>query len=67
MKTGSSQSSDEAQIRRRIDDWAKALRAKDREGVMSHYAPEVPRLRPRAPASIGATPRENLPDSTLDA
>ena len=40
MKTGSSKSSDEAQIRRRIEDWAKALRAKDLEGVMSHYAPD---------------------------
>jgi ketosteroid isomerase-like protein len=28
-------SSEEAQIRRRIEDWAKALRAKDLEGIMS--------------------------------
>jgi ketosteroid isomerase-like protein len=29
------------QIRERIEAWATALRAKDVEGVMSHYAPEV--------------------------
>jgi len=33
--------SDEAQIRERIDQWAKALRAKDVDGLMSHYAPDI--------------------------
>jgi uncharacterized protein (TIGR02246 family) len=41
MKTGGNRSSDEAQIRQRIEDWAKALRAKDLEGVMSHYSPDL--------------------------
>jgi PhnB protein len=31
----------EAQIRALIDDWAKALRAKDVDGVMAHYAPDA--------------------------
>ena len=34
-------SRDEAEIRRHIDAFAKALRAKDVEGVMSHYARDV--------------------------
>jgi uncharacterized protein (TIGR02246 family) len=41
MKTGGSKPSDEADIRRRIADWAKALRARDLEGIMSHYAPDL--------------------------
>ncbi len=32
---------DEAQIRALIDDWAKAARAGDIDGIMSHYAPDV--------------------------
>jgi uncharacterized protein (TIGR02246 family) len=32
---------DEADIRRRIESWARALRAKDLDGVMAHYAPDV--------------------------
>jgi uncharacterized protein (TIGR02246 family) len=32
---------DEADIRRRIESWAQALRAKDVRGVVSHYAPDV--------------------------
>ena len=32
---------DEAEIRRRIESWAHALRAKDVRGVVSHYAPDV--------------------------
>jgi ketosteroid isomerase-like protein len=35
MKTGSSRENDEAQIRALIDDWEKAMRAKDVDGVMS--------------------------------
>jgi uncharacterized protein (TIGR02246 family) len=30
----------EAQIRAVIDDWARAMRAKDVAGVMAHYAPD---------------------------
>ncbi len=32
---------DEAQIRACLDDWAKALRAKDVREVMSHYTPDL--------------------------
>jgi ketosteroid isomerase-like protein len=32
---------DEAQVRERIESWAKALRAKDVDGVMSHYTPDI--------------------------
>ena len=31
----------EAQIRALIDDWARAMRAKDVDGVMAHYAPDA--------------------------
>ena len=31
----------EAQIRGLIDDWAKAARASDIDGIMSHYAPDI--------------------------
>jgi uncharacterized protein (TIGR02246 family) len=31
----------EADIRQRVEDWAKALRAKDIDGVMSLYAPDI--------------------------
>jgi uncharacterized protein (TIGR02246 family) len=41
MTTGRTKADDEAQIRARIDEWAKAARAKDIDGVMSHYAPDV--------------------------
>ena len=32
---------DEAKIRERIDSWATALRAKDVDGLMAHYAPDA--------------------------
>jgi uncharacterized protein (TIGR02246 family) len=38
MPTGSSRADDEARIRALIDRWAKAMRAKDVDGVMAHYA-----------------------------
>jgi ketosteroid isomerase-like protein len=41
MARDTSKISDEAQIRERIDTWAKALRAKDVDGVMSHYTPDI--------------------------
>src|SRR5215470_10246957 len=34
-------STDEAQIRTLIDAWASALRNKDADGVLSHYAPSL--------------------------
>jgi len=36
-----SKATDEAQLRQVIDSWAKALRAKDIDGVMSAYAPDA--------------------------
>jgi uncharacterized protein (TIGR02246 family) len=32
---------EEAQIRRLIDDWAKAARAKDIDAIFTHYAPDI--------------------------
>ena len=34
-------STGESQIRRRIDSWAQALRAKDLERVLAHYSPDA--------------------------
>ncbi|MGH8788117.1 MAG: YybH family protein [Cupriavidus necator] len=34
-------STDEAQIRQRIEGWTKALRAKDLDELMSHYAADI--------------------------
>jgi uncharacterized protein (TIGR02246 family) len=39
--TGKNKTAGEAQIRRLVDGWAKALRAKDVDGVMSYYAPDI--------------------------
>jgi hypothetical protein len=36
-----SEPSDEAQIRKVVDDWADALSRKDADGVLSHYAPSL--------------------------
>ena len=41
MPTKNSKVSDQAQIRRLMDHWAEAVRAKDVNGVMSHYAPDI--------------------------
>jgi hypothetical protein len=41
MTTRSSIAVDEARIRELIDAWAKALRAKDINGIMSHYAVDI--------------------------
>jgi uncharacterized protein (TIGR02246 family) len=41
IATEKSKSVDEAQIRQLIDGWAKALRTKDVDGVMSHYARDI--------------------------
>ena len=41
MATKSSAATDEAQIRERIESWTTALRAKDLEGLMSHYAQDI--------------------------
>lgn len=41
MATESNKASDEAQIRKLMDDQAKAVRAKDIGGSMSNYAPDI--------------------------
>jgi ketosteroid isomerase-like protein len=41
MKTAKSKSTNETQIRGRVDEWATAVRAKDVEGVMSNYGPDI--------------------------
>jgi len=41
MATGNRTKSNESRIRERIDSWAKAVRAKDVDGVMSHFAPDA--------------------------
>ena len=38
---GSGRASDEAQIRALIDTWAEAIRAKDVDAVMSHFAADI--------------------------
>ena len=41
MTTKSGATMDEAQIRQRIESWTKAVRAKELDGLMSHYAQGV--------------------------
>ena len=41
MTAGSSRARDEAQIRGLIDTWAEAIRAKDVDAVMSHFAADI--------------------------
>lgn len=41
MTVKNNTASDQAQIRRLLDNWVQALRAKDVNGVMSHYAPDI--------------------------
>lgn len=41
MPTTSSPIREDVRIRRRIDEWLDALRGKDIDGVMAHYAPDM--------------------------
>jgi ketosteroid isomerase-like protein len=41
MTTAENRARDEAQVRRRIESWTKALRAKDLDGVLSHCVPDI--------------------------
>jgi uncharacterized protein (TIGR02246 family) len=41
MKPDNSEATNDTLIRERLDDWARAVRAKDVEAVMSHYAPDI--------------------------
>ena len=52
MATEKTKKTDEAQIRQLVDNWAKALRAKDVDGLMANYALRHAVVRPRAPAAI---------------
>ena len=38
---GKDESNDETQIRKVIDDWSDALRNKNADGVLAHYAPSI--------------------------
>src|SRR5688572_23762146 len=50
-----SKTADEAQIRKIIDRWAEAVRAKDVNGAMANYAPDVLTFDVRNPLqSIGS-------------
>lgn len=41
MKSGNEKEAEEDQIRDRLQGWVKTVRAKDVDGVMSYYAPNV--------------------------
>jgi uncharacterized protein (TIGR02246 family) len=41
MTTQQSKASEEAQLRQLLDQWGKALRAKDLNTLMSYYAPDI--------------------------
>ena len=41
MTTKSRAATDEAQIRQQIESWTRALRAKDLNELMSHYAQDI--------------------------
>src|SRR3954454_3708317 len=41
MTTENSEATNASQVRELIDDWAKALRAKDINWLMSHYTPDI--------------------------
>jgi ketosteroid isomerase-like protein len=41
MTTKSGAATEQADIRQRIDSWVEALRAKDLDGLMSHYAKDI--------------------------
>jgi ketosteroid isomerase-like protein len=41
MATPQGRSVDEVELRQLVDGWTKAIRAKDANGVVSHYAPDI--------------------------
>lgn len=41
MSTSNKKMTDEARIRELIENWAKAVRAKDIDGIMAHHAPDI--------------------------
>ena len=52
MATEKTKKKDEAQIRQLVDNWAKALRAKDVDGLMANYAPDMLLFDLAPPAAI---------------
>jgi uncharacterized protein (TIGR02246 family) len=54
MVTGINKTTDEDKIRALIDGWAKALRTKDVNGIMSHYAPDFVAFDLAPPLQHGA-------------
>lgn len=64
MTSAKRAASDEARIREAIDNWAKALRAKDIKGVMSHFAADLVTFDLAPPLEyVGADSlRKNLED-----
>jgi ketosteroid isomerase-like protein len=52
METKVSKATNEAQIRERLDNWARAVRDKDLEGLMSHYAPDIRLFDLAPPAAV---------------
>jgi PhnB protein len=51
---------EEEQIRRVLDDWTEAFRAKDIERLWLHYAPDVPVFNLAPPLQHGAELRQEL-------
>jgi ketosteroid isomerase-like protein len=41
MSTSNNKTTDEARIRGLIENWAKAVRAKDIDGIMANHAPDI--------------------------
>jgi uncharacterized protein (TIGR02246 family) len=41
MDAAQERAHDEAQIRQLVENWAKAVRAKDIDGIMAHHAPDI--------------------------
>jgi ketosteroid isomerase-like protein len=69
MTTKGSASTEEAQIRQRLESWARALRAKDLVRLMSHYTQDIlvfdlaPHCNIREPSLIERTGRIGSPRS----
>jgi uncharacterized protein (TIGR02246 family) len=41
MKASNRRAADEAEIRNLIENWARAVRAKDLDGILAHHSPEM--------------------------
>jgi PhnB protein len=54
------QATDEAQIRKVIDDWASALRNRDADAVLFHYAPSLTHFSLAPPLLSARSDAEDL-------